>query len=43
MTENDGVFWVRAHSFVIDNGVTSIGNDFDRGSVGLGKTTFLRT
>ena len=43
MTANDGACWVRAHNFVIDDGVTSIGNSFDRGSAGLGKITFLRT
>ena len=40
MTENDGVCWVRAYTSVIDGGVTSIGNAFDRGSAGLGKITF---
>ena len=43
MTANDGACWVRAHTFVIDDGVTSIGNAFDHGSAGLGKITFLRT
>ena len=43
MTANDGACWVRAHTFVIDDGVTSIGNAFDRGSARLGKITFLRT
>ena len=43
MTENDGACWVRAHTFVIDDGVTSIGNAFDRGSARLGEITFLRT
>ena len=28
---------------VIDDGVTSIGNAFDRGSARIGKITFLRT
>ena len=28
---------------VIDDGVTSIGNDFDRGSARISKITFLRT
>ena len=32
MTANDGACWVRAHTFLIDDGVTSIGNVFDRGS-----------
>ena len=36
MTENDGVCWVREHTFVIDDRATSIGNAFDRGSAGLG-------
>ena len=43
MTANDGVYWVRAHTFVVDDGVTSIGNYFDRGSAGLGEITFLIT
>ena len=43
MTANDGACWVRARTFVIDYGVTSIGNDFDRGSAGLGNIAFLRT
>ena len=43
MKLNDGACWVRAHTFVIDDGVTSIGNAFDRGSARLGKITFLRT
>ena len=43
MTPNDGACWVRAHTFVIDDGVTSIGNAFDRGSVGLDEITSLRT
>ena len=42
MTANDGECWVRAHNFVIDDGVTSIGNSFDRSSAGLGEITFLR-
>ena len=29
MTENDGACWVRANNFVIDDGVTSIGNALD--------------
>ena len=41
MTVNDGAFWVPAHTFVIDDGVTSIGNAFDRGSAGLGDITFF--
>ena len=41
MTANDGACWVRAHTSVIDDGVTSIGNAFDRGSAGLGEITFL--
>ena len=40
-TANDGACWVRAHNFVIDDGVTSIGNDFDPGSTGLGEITFF--
>ena len=40
MTANDCACWVRAHTFVIDDGVTSILNDFDWGSAGLGKITF---
>ena len=43
MTANDGACWVRAHTSVIDDGVTSIENDFDRGSSGLGEITFLIT
>ena len=43
MTANDGAFWERAHTFVIDEGVTSIGNAFDRGSARFGEITFLRT
>ena len=43
MTSNDGACWIRAHTSVIDDGVTSIGNAFDRGSAGLGKSTILRT
>ena len=43
MTASDGVCWVRAHTFVIDDRVTSIGNSFDRGSAGLGEINFLRT
>ena len=43
MTATDGACWVRAHTFVIDDGVTSIGNSFDRGSSRLGEITFLRT
>ena len=31
MTPNDGACWVRALTFVIDDGVTSIGNEFDGG------------
>ena len=41
MTGNNGACWVRVHTSVIDDGVTSIGNAFDRGSAGLGKITFL--
>ena len=40
MTPNDGACWVRAHTFVIDDGMTSIGNAFDRGSARLGEITF---
>ena len=43
MTDNDGACWVCAHTFVIDDGVTSIVNAFNRGSARLGKITFLRT
>ena len=43
MTANDVTCWVRAHTFMVDDGVTSIGNAFDRGSAGLGEITFLRT
>ena len=41
MTANDGECWVRAHPSVIDDVVTSIGNDFDRGSAELGRITFF--
>ena len=41
MTANDGACWVRARTSVIDDGVTSIGNAFDRGSAGLGEITFF--
>ena len=41
MTPNDGACWVRAYTFVIDAGVTSIGNAFDCGSAGIGEITFL--
>ena len=41
MTSNDGVCWVLAHTSVIDDGVTSIGNAFDRGSSGIREITFL--
>ena len=41
MTTNDGAWWVRAHTSMIDDGVTSNGNAFDRGSAGLGEITFL--
>ena len=43
MTANDGACWVRAHTFVVGDGVTSIGNAFNRGSVRFGKITFLIT
>ena len=43
VTANDGACWVRAHTFVIDDGVTRIGNALDRGSARFGKITFLRT
>ena len=43
MTANDGACWVRAHTSVIDDGVTSIGNAFNCGSAGLGEITFLIT
>ena len=41
MTANDGAWWVRAHTSMIDDGVTSIGNAFDRGIARLGKITFF--
>ena len=41
MTANDGACWVHAHTSVTDDGVTSIGNGFDRGSAGIGEITFL--
>ena len=41
MITNDGACWVRARTSVIDDGVTSIGNAFDRGSAGLGKITLF--
>ena len=41
MTGNDGALWVRARTSVIDDGVTSIGNAFDRGSAGPGEITFF--
>ena len=40
MTANDGACWVRAHTFVTDDIMTSIGNAFDRDSAGLGEITF---
>ena len=43
MTANDGACWVHANTFVVDYGVTSIGNAFDRGGAKLGKITFLIT
>ena len=43
MTVNDGACWVCAHNFLIDDGVTSIGNAFDRGSAGLGEITLFGT
>ena len=43
MTVNGGACWVRAHTFVIDDGVTSIGNAFNCGSAGLGEINFLIT
>ena len=43
MTENDGAGWVRARTSMIDDGVTSIENDFNCGSAGLGKSISLRT
>ena len=42
MTVNDGVCWLRAHTFVIDYGVTSIGNDFGR-VIRIGKTKYMQT
>ena len=41
MTASDGACWVRARTFVIDDGVTSIGNVFDRGNAGLDEITFF--
>ena len=41
MTAIDGACWVHAHTSVIDDGVTSIGNAFDRGSARLGGITFF--
>ena len=41
MTPNDGACWVRAHNFVIDDGMTSIRYAFNRGSARLGEITFL--
>ena len=41
MTANDGACWLRAHTSVIHDGVTSIRNAFDRGSAGLGEITFF--
>ena len=41
MTPNDGACWVRAHTFVTDDRMTSIGNAFDRDSARLGEITFL--
>ena len=41
MTASDVACSVRASTSVIDDGVTSIGNAFDRGSDGLGEITFL--
>ena len=43
MTANDGACWVHVHTFVIDDGVTSIGNALDSGSARLGKINFLIT
>ena len=43
MTANDGACWIHAHTFVIDDGVTIIGNAFDRSSARLGEITFLIT
>ena len=43
MTPNDGACWVRAHTFVTDDRMTSIGNEFDRGSARLGEITFWIT
>ena len=43
MTANDGACWVCAHTFLIDDGVTSIGNAFNRRSARLGEITFLIT
>ena len=41
MTANDGACWVCAHTSVIDDGVTSIGNAFDHVSARLGEITFV--
>ena len=43
MKPNDGACWVRAHTFVTDDRMTSIVNAFDRDSAGLGEITFWRT
>ena len=43
MTANNGACWARAHTSVIDDGVTRIGNAFDHDRAGLGEITFLRT
>ena len=43
MTPNYGACWVRAYTFVIDDGVTSIGNAFDRVSARLGEIIILTT
>ena len=41
MTANDGACWVRACTSVIDDGVTSLGNAFDRGSAELSEITIF--
>ena len=41
MIANDGACWVRARTSVIDDGVTRLGNAFDRGSAELSEITFF--
>ena len=40
MTPNDGACWICAHTFVINDIMTSIGNAFDRGSARIGEINF---